>query len=338
VVAGEVIARASGKSWDSFVEDRILKPLGMNHSAASYSRLKDKSDVADPHAVVDGKVQLVSRHVSKFSRASGSMYSSIADLSKWVMLHLAHGKYGDGRDKTLFTDKVHEEMWAPQTILPVSGPGDYNTHFSSYGLGFGIADVKGYKQLNHTGGTTGMVTQITMIPELNLGIIVLTNQQESGAFRSIANQIKDAYFNMSGTDRVTQYAAQRKSQMARADKLTDSIWKEIAAVQKQRGDNISFGTYTGTYHDNWFGDVIISVKNGKLWFASKRSPKLAGELFPYSGNSFVVKWSDRSLDADAYVNFALNKQGKAMTITMKAVSPLTDFSYDFHDLNFTRSK
>lgn len=338
VVAGEVITRVSGNSWDIFVEERILKPLGMNHSAASFDRLKDKSNVADPHAIVEGKVQPVSRHLSKYSRASGSMYSNIADLSKWVMLHLAHGKYGEEKNKTLFSAEVHEEMWTPQTIIPVRSPGAYNTHFSTYGLGFGISDVKGFKQLNHTGGTTGMVTQITMIPELNLGIIVLTNQQEGGAFRSIADQIKDGYFNMSGIDRVTQYATARRSQLKQADRLTDSLWKEISFVQKANSVKIDFTLYTGIYRDPWFGDVVISVKNGKLWFASKRSPKLSGELFPYKGNSFVVKWRDRSLDADAYVNFALNTEGKASRITMKAISPLTDFSYDFHDLDFSRLK
>jgi CubicO group peptidase (beta-lactamase class C family) len=338
VVAGEVITRVSGISWDSFVEDRILKPLGMNQSAASYDRLKDKSNVTDPHAFVDGKVRIVGRHTSKYSRASGSMYANIEDLGKWVMLHLSHGKYGPGVDKILLSEKVHADMWTPQTILPVGGPGAYNTHFMAYGLGFGISDVKGFKQLSHTGGTLGMVTQITMIPELNLGIIVLTNQQESGAFRSITDQIKDAYFNMNGTDRVTQYSAGRKVQMEWAQKFTDSVWAEVGKVQKQRGDKTTLDPYAGTYHDNWFGDIVISVKNGKGWFASKRSPKLTGELLPYKDNSFVVKWLDRSMDADAFVNFEMDKSGKAVTIKMQAVSPLTDFSYDFHDLDFSRVK
>ncbi|MCC9165821.1 serine hydrolase [Pontibacter harenae] len=338
VIAGEVITRASGQSWDSFVEERILKPLGMNRSAAAFNRLKDKSNVSDPHAVVDGKLQKVSRHSSGYSRASGSMYSSVADLSKWVILQLTHGKYGEGQTKTLFSEEVHEEMWSPQTIIPVRSAGAYNTHFSAYGLGFNISDVNGYKQINHTGGTVGMVTQITMIPELNLGIIVLTNQQEGGAFRSIADQIKDGYFNMSGTDRVTQYATARKQQLEQANKLTESVWKEIAAVQKANNTQTELAVYTGVYHDAWFGDVEISAKNGKLWFESKRSPKLSGELFPYKGNSFVVKWLNRTMDADAFVNFSLDTEGKAAGITMKAVSPLTDFSYDFHDLEFSRLK
>ena len=336
IVAGEVIARVSGKSWDDFVEERIMAPLGMTHSAASFDRLKDKSDIIDAHAPVDGKVQVIARSSLKVGHSAGGINSSIADLSKWVLLHLAHGKYGEGLNKTLFSENVHEEMWTPQTIIPVRNPGTYNTHFAAYGLGFGIADVKGYKQLSHTGGLEGMVTQITMIPELNLGIIVLTNQQEGGAFVSITNQIKDAYFNITGTDRVNEYSSNRNKSVAAANKITDSVWNEIKLAQKTRTGKIDNTLYTGTYKDSWFGEVIISVKNDKLWFDSKRSPKLTGEMFTYKGNSFVVKWRDRSMDADAFVNFSLDMEGKASGMKMQAISPLTDFSFDFQDLDFVR--
>ena len=336
IVAGEVVARVSGKSWDDFVDERILGPLGMTHSACSFDRLKDKSNVIDGHALVEGKVQVIARSTLKVGHSAGGINSSISDLSKWVLLQLSHGKYGDNLGKKLFSDEVHEEMWTPQTIIPVRNPGPYNTHFSAYGLGFGISDVKGYKQLSHTGGLEGMVTQITMIPELNLGIIVLTNQQEGGAFTSITNQIKDGYFGITGTDRVTQYSNGRKQSLAAANKITDSIWRDIATAQKENAAKADLKIYTGTYRDQWFGDVIISVKNGKLWFDSKRSPKLTGEMFAYKGNSFVVKWRDRSMDADAFVIFSLDMDGKGAGITMRPISPLTDFSYDFQDLDLHR--
>jgi hypothetical protein len=92
--------------------------------------------------------------------------------------------------------------------------------------------------------------------------------------------------------------------------------------------------YTGTYKDCWFGSVSITEKNGKMWFESKRSPSLSGEMFHYKTNTFVVKWSDRSLDADAYVMFCLDKTGKASGFRMSPISPLTDFSFDFQDLDF----
>ncbi len=335
IIAGEVIARVSGKSWIDFVTDRILLPLGMTHSAAVFDALKDKSNIIDGHIPVNGQLQTTPLRSLNIVGAAGGINSCIADLSKWVLMQLAHGKYGDQLNKQLFSERVHEEMWTPQTIIPVRNPGPYNTHFSAYGLGFGISDVKGYKQISHTGGLEGMVTQITMIPELNLGIIVLTNQQEGGAFASITNQIKDGYFNIKGTDRVTELANARQRQQAMTDRITDSVWHEIDEIRKAAA-KIDFSLYTGTYRDNWFGDVVISLKNGRYWFDSKRSPKLTGELFPYRGNTFVVKWKDRSMDADAFVNFRLDINGKAAGISMQAVSPMTDFSYDFQDLDLRR--
>ena len=193
VIAGEVVVRVSGMSWDDFVEQRIFTPLGMTHTAAAFDRLKDTSDIIDAHAPVEGKVQVIARSTMKVGHSAGGVNSSIADLSKWVALHLADGKYGDNLDKQLFSHEVHEEMWTPQTIIPVHNPGNYNTHFASYGFGFGLSDVKGYKEVTHTGGLEGMVTQITMVPELKLGIIVLTNQQEGWA-----GYAKHIYFGIGG--------------------------------------------------------------------------------------------------------------------------------------------
>ncbi|HUB60193.1 MAG TPA: serine hydrolase [Puia sp.] len=351
IIAGQVVARASGMSWEDFIEKRILRPLGMSHSAATFDRLRDTSDVIDGHSRVDGKVQVIVRHRGQVDDAAGGIYSCISDLSKWVLLHLQHGKYGPDSVR-LFSEAVWRERWAPQTILPVGGPGPYNTHFAAYGLGFGLQDVRGYKQISHTGGLEGMVTQITMIPELQLGIIVLTNAEEGGAFSAITNQIKDSYLGITGTDRVAEYAAARKAQLGRARRITDSIWKEVDRVAGSGGSGGSGGlgdsgartgvagwsVYTGEYRDAWFGEVTIAVKNGHLWFDSKRSPRLTGEMLPYKGNSFVVKWRDRSMDADAYVIFSLDERGIATGIKMKPVSPLTDFSYDFQDLDFHREK
>jgi len=348
IVAGEVVARASGMSWVDFIEKRILQPLGMSHSVATFNLLRDSSDVIDGHSRVDGKVQVIARHRGEVDNAAGGIYSCISDLSKWVLLHLSHGKYGPDSVR-LFSEAVLRERWSPQTILPVGGPGPYNTHFAAYGLGFGLADVKGYKQISHTGGLEGMVTQITMIPELRLGIIVLTNAEEGGAFSAITNQIKDRYLGITGTDRVGEYAAARRIQLDFAKRITDSIWKEVDRVSGARhggdgaagsgvGKAVDWSIYTGVYRDNWLGEVTISDKNGRGWLDSKRSPRLTGEMLPFKGNSFIVKWRDRSMDADAYVIFSLDERGIATGIKMKPVSPLTDFSYDFQDLDLHREK
>jgi len=335
IVAGEVIARVTGKSWAEFVEQRIIQPLGMTKTAALFDRLKDKSNVIDGHASVNGKVQVIARSSVGVAAAAGGVNSNITDLSKWVQMFLSGGKYPDG--KQFISPRVLRDLWSPQTIIPVNNPGKYNTHFAAYGLGFGLNDTAGYKQVSHTGGLEGMVTQITMIPELNLGIIVLTNQQEGGAFQSITNQIKDGYFGKTGNDWVADLSANRSKVVADAKTMTDSIWKKIGDAQKD-GGKADMSPFLGSFVDPWLGNVTISAKGASYRFDAKRSPHLAGDILPYKGNTFVVKWDDRSMDADAFITFAMDEEGKASGFTMKAISPLTDFSYDFHDLDFRRVK
>jgi len=336
IVAGEIVAKVSGMSWEDFIDSRILKPLGMNATAPSMLRLKDRSNLIDPHAPVNGKVQALKIDWSETANAAGGIVTNVTDLSKWIIMQMNHGKYGDG--KQMFSEEVHEEMWTPQTIIPVRTTPPYNTHFSSYGLGWFLSDVKGYKQVTHTGGLAGVVTQVTLLPELQLGIIVLTNQQSGAAFTAITNTIKDSYLGITGIDRVKQMHDRVVQNEGEAKKITDQIQKDIEAQQKNTGSRPANTLFTGIYKDPWFGEVVIEEQNGKLRIHSIRSPRLRGDLQYYKGNTFIARWDDRSFDADAYVMFSLDMNGKASGIKMKAISPLTDFSFDFHDLDLTRVK
>lgn len=336
IVAGEVVARVSGMSWEEFIETRIMRPLDMTGSAAAFSRLKNKLNVIDPHVPIDGKVQVIEREFSEVGDAAGGIYSNLTDMCKWIIMQMNNGRYGEGLKNQLFSEEVHDAMWSPQTIIQVSGPSPYNTHFASYGLGWFLSDVKGYKQVTHTGGLSGIVTQVTLIPELKLGIIVLTNQQSGAAFTAITNTIKDSYFGITGIDRIKVYSGATIRNETRAKEITAAIWKDIEQQQKSTLTKAVDSLYTGKYSDNWLGEVMITVKNGKLWFDSERSPKLTGEMLYYKGNTFIVKWNDRSMDADAFVMFDLDETGKASGIKMKPISPMTDFSYDFQDLSFNR--
>ena len=338
IVAGEVVARVSGMPWENFVQTKIMDPLQMTESAPNYDLLKNKENVIDAHAPVNGKVQVIHRDWKFVADAAGGIYSSVHDMTKWIIMQMNDGKYGEDLKDQLLKEKTHEEMWTPQTIIPVHGKTTYNTHFASYGLGWFLSDENGYKVPTHTGGLAGIVTQVTLIPELKLGIIVFTNQQSGAAFRAITNTIKDSYFGIKGKDRIKEYHDQVVQNEAEAKKITDKIWADINAEQQKNKSATDFSMYTGTYVDPWFGDVVISTKNGKPWFDSKNSPRLTGEMFPFKGNTFIVKWNDRSMDADAYVMFDLDYEGKPNAIKMKPISPLTDFSFDFQDLNFTKKK
>jgi CubicO group peptidase (beta-lactamase class C family) len=334
IVAGEVIHKVSGLSWCDFIESRIMKPLDMKNSAASFVRLKDTSNVIAPHVPIDGKLKVISRYKNQILDAAGGIYSNVNEMSKWMVMQLNNGKYGNDNQQ-LFSEKEHNEMWSPQTIIPINTKPPYNSHFSSYGLGWFLSDVKGYKQVTHTGGLEGIVTQVTLFPELNLGIMVLTNQQSGLAFRAITNTIKDSYLGIKSDDYVTVYKNWEKEDAESADKVTDEVWALVAKNKKDK-IKIDFSNYIGTYKDNWLGEIAISEKKGKLLFACKRSPQLTGELLLHKDKNLVVKWNNAYFHADAHLFFEFDAAGKAIAIKMKPISELTDFSYDFQDLDFKR--
>ena len=338
VVAGEVLSKVSGKNWDQFIEERLFQPLQMNRSRASWNRVKDTINVIAAHAPIDGKVQVINRYTNPIIDAAAGIYSSASDMAHWAILQINDGRYGVNLDQQLFSVKEHTEMWTPQTIIPVTATPPYNTHFSAYGLGWFLSDVKGYKQVTHTGGLEGMVTQVTLLPELKLGIIVLTNQQSGAAFNAITNTIKNSYLGIPPVDYVALYAEHATKNEHEANQITREIWDTIQIEQKKNAKKTNNAIVVGTYTDNWFGEITISDRKGKLWFEAKKSPKLNGEIFFYKNTTFIVKWSNRSYNADAYLEFKLDENGKADALKMKPISPLTDFSYDFQDLDFNRVK
>ncbi len=331
IVAGDVVSRVSGSTYEDFIESRIIKPLGMTKTAASWYRLKDKSNVIDGHAPYEDKLLTVGLSFGEVANAAGGIYSSVTDMSKWVTAMINGGKYGDNLDKRLFSPAVAKELWTPQTII--NGGGAQGS-FSSYGLGWFLSNVKGKFQATHTGGLSGIVTQVTILPELKLGIIVLTNQQSGAAFNAITSSIRDGYLDTKMTDRIKLYNDNRLLNEKQAKIEVDKVWKDIAATQSANTTKPDIKKYLGAFKDAWFGEVTISEINGKMHFQAKNSPKLKGDMTYYKGNTFIVKWYDRSLDADAFVNFSLDHDAKANGFKMEAISPLTDFSFDFQDLDF----
>jgi CubicO group peptidase (beta-lactamase class C family) len=327
VITGEIVEKISGKSWCEFVEERIMKPIGMSNSAASWIRLKDTTNVIVPHVPTDGKLEIIPRYKNSIFDAAAGLYASTNDLSKWLILQMNKGNF---EGKQIFSEKQHKEMWTSQTILPIRNSYPFTTNFTSYSLGWRLADINGNLEVSHTGGLDGIVTQTIMFPAINLGIIVLTNQQSGAAFNAISNTIKASYLQLPEFDFVAYLSQDRKQKEDDAD---NQVWQ---TVTQNKSVKIDCKKYIGTYTDNWFGEVAIYDKKGKMYFSSKRSPRLTGEILYYKEQNFVVKWNVRSFHADSHIFFDLDENGNANHFKMKAISPLTDFSYDFHDLDFTK--
>jgi CubicO group peptidase (beta-lactamase class C family) len=333
IVAGEVIARVSGMSYETFVQKRIIEPLQMNHTFVG-SLMKDTTNLATPHSSESGTIKTIDAFDIGIGSAAGGIFSNAADMSKWMIMQLNKGKYGTNLS-TLFSLKNHTEMWTIHTVLPTDNFPRYNSHFNGYGLGWGLSDMKGNLVVEHTGGLPGMLSLVMMLPDMNLGIVILTNTQNGGEalFQSVAYTIVDSYLgldNFGWTDKLVEWMKENKSQ---GDEVSKKVWAKVDSVKNIKVKNED---YIGVYEDKWFGKVEVFLKDNQLWIKCMRSPKLNGPMSFYNANTFAIKWEYQDMNCDALAMFCLDETGKAQSIKMKGISPNIDFSFDFQDLDLKR--
>ena len=333
MIAGQIVAAVSGKSWDDFIKDRIFTPLGMTTSNTTVAALLNSRDSATPHAKVEGRLKTIAPQPLENVGPAGSINSSVAEMSRWLIAQLNRGQIGEGR--RLFSERQSREMWSAQTITPLGDPPPHlaalKANFSAYGLGWGLTEYRGFKSVSHTGGLMGYVSRVTLVPDLNLGVVVLTNQQSGGAFQSLTYRILDHYINAPATDWVAAFKKSEEMGLARAAEVEKRLTSTRDAGSKP---SLPVAKYAGRYTDAWYGDITIGLEADKLVIRFSHTPLLVGDLEHWQQDTFVARWRDRSLDADAFVTFALKPDGRIDQMKMVAVSPLTDFSFDFHDLLF----
>ena len=339
LVAGEVIARISGTSWEEFVRTRIMEPLNMDNSFSSLKQITDKINLATPHSTDSGTLIELAHFEfdpEKINGAAGGIFSNVNDLCKWMLALLNEGKYGDNLDKQLFSEANHKEMWRIHTPFSVSQNARYNSHFAGYGLGWDLKDAKGKMVISHPGGVPGMSSKIILIPDLNLGVVILTNTSNGGlGVLSVSNTIIDSYLGLDDFGWIDIYYKYFQNSTIKVDSVVNQVWDMVKSVDN---DHIKEENYLGVYEDKWFGKIEVYLNEKRLWFKSYRSPKLNGLMEYYKTNTFAIKWEYQDINGDAFAIYTLDEKGKAQTIRMKGISPNIDFSYDFQDLYFRRVK
>lgn len=204
-------------------------------------------------------------------------------------------------------------------------------------MGWYLRDVRGYKEVWHTGGTAGMVSKVTLLPELHLGIVVLTNQVNRAAYTAVTNQIEDYYVGLSGLDRVQELVGPTATLLTATAKAKAAVWQQVAVVQKAEPKQPNYAPYVGRYRDAWFGDVTVYQQGAQLWLKATRSPRLVGQVLPYRDNTRVVRWKDRSIPVDEFATFHLDAQGRATSLKLNNLVYVPGTSYDFQDLDLQRA-
>jgi CubicO group peptidase (beta-lactamase class C family) len=335
LAAGEVIEAVGGMTWEDFVAERILKKVDMTSSRPRHSADIAGMNVAIPHTALETGVAAVPIHEYRNMNPAGGILSCAEDMAKWMLVHLNEGKLPDGT--RLFTEKMERQLTSLVTPIAISDPpaelAAQRMNFYGYALGFRVNDYRGHKIVSHTGSLSGYVSRLVMVPELELGIAVLTNQESGEAYNSVIYAVLDQVMGASAYDWASAYLKVRERGRARTvEALKKAAAKRDAAVLP----SLPLADYAGTYEDPWYGPIAITVEGAgqaaKLVMSFASTPGMVGDLEHWSRETFVVRWHDRGLRADAFVTFSLDPDGTIVEARMKAFSPDTDFSFDFQDL------
>src|SRR5262249_22667832 len=184
LVAGEVIEAVSGKTWEDFIATRILARVGMTSSNVRHSDAARGGNAAAPHARVDGVVRPIAPFDSDNTNPAGGINSNADDMAKWMIVQLDEGRLPDG--SALLQPATAGQLTTIVTPMPIGAGApelrDVRPNFNGYGLGFQVRDYRGRKLVTHTGGLPGYVSRVAMMPEVRVGVAVLTNQESGAAF------------------------------------------------------------------------------------------------------------------------------------------------------------
>jgi CubicO group peptidase (beta-lactamase class C family) len=334
-VAAEVIEAVSGQSWESFVKTRILDRVGMTNSDVRHNGVERISNLAVTHAEVNDTVRQIPPFVSDNVNPAGGVMSGAADMAKWMIVQLDSGRVGTG--PRLYTPNSAINLWRIVTPLGTgTGPAGFEhlgAQFNGYALGMGVRDWRGKKFLSHTGGLPGYVSMVAMIPELKLGVVVLTNT-ESAAMEPIIYHALDHYLGVQQIpDYLTFFGTGSDNNRAQNRQL---LSQAAASRDSTSRPSLALSAYAGTYRDAWYGDIAIAEENGRLVLRFTRTPLLVGNMEHWQHNTWVVRWHDRTLRADAYITFSLNPDGSIAQARMAPTSPAVDFSFNYQDLELVR--
>lgn len=319
LTAGQIITAATDRSWESTVKDRIFAPLGMGSTLALSKDMPTAYNKAAPHTITDGRLIAIPFCQIDNLAPAGSISSSVSDMSKWVLALLNNGKVGT---RQFIPEQAVLEPRKAQDIVYDNGAG--NSEF--YGLGWFLKDYNGHRMVFHTGGVNGYVSSVTLIPDQNLGIVILTNTDQNNVIEALRDEIVDVYMKKPFRDYSDKYLTQYKAKVSK-QQLADKKLADSAALHLQPA--LPVAAYTGKYFNDLYGNLTIDQggENGELQIRFEHHPKMYALMRPIGGNRFYITFSDPEFGKAVFPFTVVN--GRVVSVRVKVDDFIEYTPYEF---------
>ena len=305
IAAGEIAAAAAGQSWDDLVRSRILNPLRMTATGTSIRFLPAGGNVATPHDPTDGQPRPVAWRNMDNTAAAGGINSNVKDMARWLQFQLAGGAI-DGRQ--LVGKSFLETTRKPETLIQREGSWAAMSpegHFMAYGLGWIMSDYRGRQLLQHGGGIDGMSAMVGLLPEADVGIVVLSNLNGNQLPLALMMRVFDAYLKAPARDWSGEYLQVVKVAAAAGKAEEEQRARQLVAGTRP---SLPLAAYVGTYREATYGDLVITIENGIL--RARFGPEFAGRLEHVQFDTFRAVWDNPARETN-YLNFTIDVTRRA---------------------------
>lgn len=333
ITAGEVVARITQQPWESFVEQRIFKPLNMDCFAGDVPEFS-LENVAMPHGDNNGDLFTIPRNgihgSATVSAAAGGIVCNARGMVNWMTLLLNKGK--NGQNEVIFSEERLNDMWQSRTILPQSKTEKARNHsfFKTYGYGWRKNDYLGHEMISHTGTLSGMQAYVALIPELELGVVLLNNGSNSGARSSVMQAILRGFVSdESPFDWVEDYRLERLEK-------SKAYWQKHKTPEGSGKVLLANNVYTGEFKDHWYGTANVIENEQGLRLSFPKMVQLTGQLIPFNDHSFVVHWDNENAADKAFVHFKVGINGRVESFVMRPFDSEPSISHEYRDMVFIK--
>lgn len=305
-LAGEIVGAVTGQSWDDFMAERFFEPMGMGRTNTSIDNLHPDGNAAWPHQYIKGEVVSIDRRNWDIASPAGGVNSTPVDMAKWMLMQL--GTPGNYMGETIISERTLLDIQTPQVSRNI---GSVESPLQGYGYGFNITDYNGYRLLAHGGATDGMNTTYILMPELDFGIIIMTNVFTT--FReAIAYTVIDHMLGIENQQWNRRYFESYTNRYNTVKQIREEF--ESTRIPNTTTTH-SLESYAGSFHNDLYDDAEVTYENGSL-VISLWDDTFSGDLEHWHHNTFRINWRNPA-QREEFVKFDMNLEGQINEMTVR---------------------
>lgn len=297
---GMVTEKLTGKSWEQNIESQFFQPMGMSESSLTTTALAAAPEHSLGYELDKDKViKEMKYHPITAMGPAGAINSTVTDMSKWLITWINEGKYNG---KEIIPADYVREAASSQMVISGALPDKATPYvqFANYGLGWMLLSYRGHYRVEHGGNIDGFTALTTFYPTDSIGIVVLSNQNNSGVPTKVTNLISDRLFGITDNDKRNKPGLIPPE----VKRVTDSSFVMHAATHP-------LAAFAGVYRNGAYGNFEIVLKKDSLfarfpyvtWYLNREDYNI---FSPYDEADTVI---DVNFKSNIRLQFLMNYSG-----------------------------